>query len=421
MLLTGITPQQTIAEGITEAEFLKIFYASVATKDTVFVGYNNVRFDDEFMRYLNYRNFYDAYEWHWSEGRSRWDVLDVIRMMRALRPEGIEWPIDKNKKPTNRLELLTKANNIKHDGAHDALSDVTALIELTRLIKTNQPKLFNYLFDVMQSKGKIDELVNSGQPFVYTSGKYPSEFEKTTVVAPVVGHPKRQGVLIFDLRYDPEEYSDLSVAELVKLWYPVDKDAPRLPIKSFQFNRQPAVAPLSVLDEASQKRIGLKLDTVMSNYKKLTEVQEKFGKNLLLALAQLDRKQDTNSQLSREVDARLYEDFINPKDKQLMGRVVTSEPSHLSNLDIKFDDGRLNLLLPLYKARNFPQTLNTHEVEIWDKFKARRLLEGKENSRLGHYFKQLSELANDPKLTSKQTYIVEELKLYGESILPVDV
>src|SRR3954447_23448537 len=59
VLVTGITPQQTLLAGLTEVEFLKLFFEQVVTPDTVFVGYNNVRFDDEFMRFLLYRNFYD--------------------------------------------------------------------------------------------------------------------------------------------------------------------------------------------------------------------------------------------------------------------------------------------------------------------------------------------------------------------------
>src|SRR6266576_793859 len=71
IMVTGITPQSTAQDGVTEAEFLKTFYDTVATPDTIFVGYNTVRFDDEFIRFLNYRNFYDAYGWQWQDGKSR--------------------------------------------------------------------------------------------------------------------------------------------------------------------------------------------------------------------------------------------------------------------------------------------------------------------------------------------------------------
>jgi exodeoxyribonuclease-1 len=138
VLITGITPQQTIAEGLTEAEFLRIFENEVATPGTIFVGFNTVRFDDEFMRCLHYRNFYDPYEWQWREDRSRWDILDVVRMTRALRPDGIQWPFNLDGKASNRLELLTGLNKLEHEHAHDALSDVEATIAVARLLRNKQ-------------------------------------------------------------------------------------------------------------------------------------------------------------------------------------------------------------------------------------------------------------------------------------------
>src|SRR3989344_5298170 len=201
VMVTGITPQKTIAEGIAEAEFLQIFSEQISQPDTIFVGFNTVRFDDEFMRFLHYRNFYDPYEWQWKDGRGRWDLLDVVRMMRALRPEGIKWPFASDGKPTNRLELLTKLNGIEHGEAHDALSDVRATIGLAKLIHSLQPKLFEFLLG-MRDKKLVASLVKKGEPFLYTSGKYSGEWEKTTAVATLAEHPDR-GVLVFDLRFDP--------------------------------------------------------------------------------------------------------------------------------------------------------------------------------------------------------------------------
>src|SRR3990167_7533383 len=126
ILITGTTPQKTIEEGISEPELCKMLTKEIFTPGTITVGFNNVRFDDEFIRHTLWRNFYDPYEWAWSDQRSRWDVLDLVRMTRALRPQGINWPVDDEGAPTNRLELLSKANNLTHLHAHDALSDVEA-------------------------------------------------------------------------------------------------------------------------------------------------------------------------------------------------------------------------------------------------------------------------------------------------------
>jgi len=109
ILITGITPQQTIAEGISEAEFLKIFNSEVALPGTIFTGYNTIRFDDEFMRYSHYRNLYDPYEWQWRDDRSKWDLLDLVRITRALRPEGIKWPFDsRSYGPVNAEQVVGK-------------------------------------------------------------------------------------------------------------------------------------------------------------------------------------------------------------------------------------------------------------------------------------------------------------------------
>src|ERR1039458_9291786 len=205
IMLTGITPQQTLAGGHTEAEFMRVFYEEVVKPDTIFVGFNSIRFDDEFMRFLHYRNFYDAYEWQWRNGCSRWDMLVVVRVNRALRPEGIEWPYDSGGKPTNRLALLSSINKLDHAHVHDALSDVKATIAVAKLIHVHQPDLFDFLLKA-RSKKAVAALVNAGQPFVYTSGRYSSDYLHTTVVAKLSDHPQNDAALVYDLRVDPSPY-----------------------------------------------------------------------------------------------------------------------------------------------------------------------------------------------------------------------
>lgn len=422
IMVTGITPQSTIADGVTEVEFLKIFYDEVATPGTIFAGYNTVRFDDEFMRYLNYRNFYDAYEWQWKDDRSRWDLLDVVRMVRALRPDGIEWPFSPDGKPSNRLEFLTAVNKLNHLNAHDALSDVNATIAVAKLIQTKQPKIFEFLLS-MRDKKKVAALAETGNPFVYTSGKYPSEFEKTTVVTMLVKHPKKQGVLVYDLRHDPDEFIALSPQQLAERWsYTREENAPkRLPIKTLQYNRCPAVAPLGVLDDASQKRLRVDLKTITVNHVKLKGHPE-FMDHIIAALEQMDKKQQAELvSHEQQVDSQLYDNFISDADKNVMRAVRVATPDELDNFGASFKDMRLKALLPLYKARNYPNSLSMEERAAWEQFCAQRLTVGGHQSRLAKYFARLQELSVSPGMTKNQQYALEELRLYGESIIPAEV
>lgn len=422
VILTGITPQQTLADGITEAEFLQHFTEKIATPGTIFVGYNTVRFDDEFMRYLHYRNFHDPYEWQWQDGRSRWDILDVVRMVRALRPDGITWPFAPDGKPSNRLELLTNVNGLDHQMAHDALSDVHATIAVASLLRSKQQKMFEYLLK-MRDKKAVAELVESGEAFVYTSGQYPSEFEKTSAVVMVAKAQGRQGSFVYDLRYDPAQFAGKSAAELAELWkWKKDRTELRLPVKLVQYNKCPAVAPLGVLDAASQERLQLPLDMIGRHAAALKQaIEGGFAERLIEAAAMLEQQRQT-SFLAEEktVDAQLYDGFFDEQDRTLERAVRVAAPEEIGKMAEAFRDPRLRSLAPLYKARNFADSLTDDERAAWESYRTKRLMDGGEKSRLARYFNRLGELATQLGDTADRQFLLEELQLYGQSILPAD-
>ena len=118
-----------------EHEFAAQIERAFAQPGTIGVGYNTIRFDDEVTRFLFWRNLIDPYAREWQNDCGRWDLLDVVRLCYALRPEGIEWPKKEDGKPSFKLEDLARANGLLHEAAHDALSDVRATIALARLIR----------------------------------------------------------------------------------------------------------------------------------------------------------------------------------------------------------------------------------------------------------------------------------------------
>lgn len=417
VLVHGVTPQLTIQEGVTEAEFCKYFQENIATADTIFVGFNSVRFDDEFVRYTLYRNFYEPYEWQWKDGRSRWDILDALRMMRALRPEGITWPFDGENRPTVRLELLTKANNLLHDNAHTALADVRATIAVAKLMQQSQPKLFEFLLR-LRSKKEVQKIVESAQPFLYTSGKYSGDFLKTTVIAQLLKHPKRDAAIVYDLRFDPTPLFKLSVDELAQRWKAKrGDDVERLPVKTLQYNRCPAVAPLGVLDAQSQKRLGIDMSLIRNNYHMLKNEPE-FLTRLGKALGILEEKQAQLAlQTEAPVDEQLYSSFWNEQDKRILHMVHEHAPATLAELMPKITNARLHKLLPLYKARNYSNLLTPEERDAYEVYRQDVLLAGGEQSRLAKFFKRLEELSKI-RLTTRDQYLLTELQLYAESIAP---
>lgn len=409
--VTGITPQMTLADGLSEPELARYVSEEVFTPNTIAVGYNNVRFDDEFIRHTLWRNFYDPYEWSWSDGRSRWDILDVVRMTRALRPEGIQWPVDENGAPTNKLELLSKANGLDHAKAHDALSDVEALIGLAQLLREKQPQLFDYLL-TLRNKNEVAKLVNleNPKPFVYASGRYGKEYDFTTVAFPIAVGTKPNSVLVYDLRYDPTNFLGATPQALASTLF-ADRELRQqdgfvpLPVKELTYNKCPAVAPLGVLDAASQERLKLSMEMVEEHMKLLTQ-NPTFGEAVRTAFEMREPYEP-----STDVEGQLYDGFIPDADKAKCAVVRSADSHALADFHPNFTDDRLNELLLRYKARWFAESLAEDERKTWETYRSQKFA-----AALPGYLTTLSKLAE----TAQDTYLLEELQLWAESIAPLE-
>ena len=415
VMVTGITPQQTLQDGINEAEFAKMLINDIFTSETIAVGFNNIRFDDEFTRYLLWRNFYEPYEWSYKDGRSKWDLLDVVRMTRALRPDGINWPVDDKGVATNRLELIANLNGIDHIKAHDALSDVDALIAVTKLIRDKQPQLYDYLLK-MRDKKQVKKLVNldNKQPFIYVSGRYDAQFNKATIAFPLTAG-SNGNVIVYDLRYDPTPFINIGSKELEEklfaTWEQRQSDGfVKLPVKQLQYNRAPAVAPMCVLEQGDGwKKIGLDEATI-KKYREILLSVPSFAENIRTIYE--NREQFKKSS---DPEAQLYDGFVSDGDKMRIETVRNASGNELADFHPNFVDERLEPLLLHYKARNFPKSLSEQEAIIWEKWRTDRI-----NAALPAFTSSLQKISSTTTDENK-IFILTELQLWAESIMPADL
>ena len=419
ILTTHITPQQTLQDGISEADFCREFLANIATPDTIFIGYNNIRFDDEFMRHTLWRNFHDPYEWAWKEGRGRWDMLDVARMVRALRPDDITWPNKRMKDektgewhdvPTVNLVDMAKNNGFENENAHDALADVNALINLTRLLRDKQPQMFNYLKD-NHTKDKVAGIVrpDAPMPFVYTSGRFPSENEKTTVATAIASGKTSSSVLVWDLRYKITnfDWDTKQIRQNLMADYETrhQDGFVALPIKELSFNKCPAVAPIGVLNEEAEKRVHLTKAEAIANWHLLHQ-----NKEILQRITSAWRGLPALKPAA-DVEGRLYDSFAPDSDKTKIRLVAAASESDLADMHPEFNDKRLDELLLRYKARQYPKTLSETEQQKWEQYRITKL-----QRELPKYFEQLNKLSQQ----GVDDYILQELQLWAESLIPAD-
>jgi len=416
-LVTGITPEIANERGLLEKDFVQRIYQEFSQPDTCVVGYNNIRFDDEFMRYGFYRNFYDPYEREWKNGNSRWDIIDMVRLTHALRPDGINWPKHENGTTSFRLELLTKENNISHDAAHDALSDVYATIAFARLIKETQPKLYDYAYS-NRSKQYAAKMMNVRQmtPILHVSSKYPASQHCTAVVAPLAMHPtNKNAYIVYDLSVSPTQLLELKAEEIKKRVFTPSSEMPenvdRVPLKAIHINKCPVLAPLSTLDSASAKRIGIKLDVCLKNLqtiKQSHQIREKI------------RSVFSNAEFEKETDAeyQLYDGFFSDRDKMVFEEIRNYTLEQIKSAQLHFEDSRLAELLLRYKARNYPGSLNDEEQLRWDEYQQYRLFssESEKTLTIKSFRERIEELKADPTQFPERRHILDEISEYADQI-----
>jgi exodeoxyribonuclease-1 len=373
-LVTGITPQMAEREGRIEAEFAAIVHEELAAPGTCGVGYNSLRFDDEFSRHLFYRNFHDPYEREWRNGNSRWDLIDLARMCYALRPQGIEWPMRDDDSPSFRLEDLVRANHLTQQRAHDALSDVEATIDLARLLRMRQPRLFDFHFG-LRRKQRVFQLLDVAHrtPVVHVSSRYPASRGCLAIIVPLAIHAQQpNAVIAYDLDVDPTPLLDLDAEEIADRVFVSREDLPedieRVPLKLVHANRSPALAPLSVLRGVDCARIGLDHERALRHWQRINGAGDVATKVQAVFAAQPAHAP------SADVELALYSGFLPDSDKPLLREVRRARAEDLRDRAFPFHDPRYTELLFRYRARNWPHSLDAAESSRWLDWRRRCLL-----------------------------------------------
>jgi exodeoxyribonuclease-1 len=216
---------------------------------------------------------------------------------------------------------------------------------------------------------------------------------------------------VYDLRHDPAPLIGLSEQELAKKinasWEErKSDDFVPVPVKTLQYNRCPAVAPLGVLEQSDGwNKIDLTLQTVEAHKAALLSRPDFAEKIRNVMQKRKEYPAEPNA------EARLYDGFIDGADKARIEAVRNADARTLADFHPEFADDRLGDLLLRYKARNFPQSMSEDEVGRWDAWRAERL-----NAQLPGFLASLRRIAGTA--TDEQRFLLEELQLWAEAIMP---
>ncbi|MEM8765805.1 MAG: exodeoxyribonuclease I [Pseudomonadota bacterium] len=412
-LVTGITPAQTHAEGVSEFEVLRHIRKLFSEPQTCVAGFNSLRFDDEFIRYGFYRMLMDPYAREWQNENSRWDIIDLVRATGALRRDGIVWPTNEEGLPTYRLEDMTRANGLDHGHAHDALSDVRATVAVARMIKTAQPRLYDYFFKKRRKKAVRSLLEPYGARLcLHVSGMYPRERFCSAPVLSLCRHPTNSNsIIVADLAQDVEPLLSWSEEQIREKLFLPGRIPDRPPLKEIKINRCPFVAGIEVMDEENWDRIGFRRKDIDKRQRRLK--QPGLAQKIMRVYA--NRFGDKQS----DPDAALYDAFLQDADRSRCNDFLDRiEDDEWPRAD--FDDKRLHVLAERLKARSFAGRMDAAEVADWQAFVTQKLnATGADWLALPDYFERLqsarAELQEEP-ARGRELALLNELEQHGRML-----
>ncbi|MBB1077094.1 exodeoxyribonuclease I [Rhodoferax sp. 4810] len=400
-----------------EAEFAARIRHELAWPGTCSVGFNARHFDDEVTRMLFYRNFYDPYAHAYQNGNSRWDLIDVMRLAHALRPDGLEWP-QVDGRTSFKLVDLCQANAIVPTGRpHDALVDVHLTLALAKRLKTTQPKLFTYAL-TLRDKDVVNTFADKPAPFLHVSGSYPPEHG---CIAPVLAlgrlSENPNAAQVFDLRHDPAELADLSVADIrQRLIAHSQPPHLRIPIKQLRTNTVPMVAPLNTLTPAAAERWAIDRTLVELHAQRLQQLLPTVQLKLREAYAQ----SNTAAATAIDPELALYSGgFLPAIDTALFERLRAMTPEQLATHPFRFKDQRLPTLLFRYRARNWPESLNEIEREEWDAWRFEQFTApvANDETAIDYYLAEIMRCRQQCGNDSTQSAILDALELWAEQVM----
>ena len=418
-LLTGIVPQQALRDGLPEHAFAAVVERELAHPGTVGVGYNSIRFDDEVTRHLFWRNLIDPYAREFRNDCGRWDLLDVVRCTWALRPEGLQWPLGADGRPSFRLELLTRANGLQHDAAHDALSDVRATVALARAVRQAQPRLWDFCLQLRRKEAVQAEIGGGNRPLLHLSGRYPVERGCMAIVLPLAPHPgNRNELIVWDLSQPLTQLQDLDADTIRQRLFARSEELPegaqRLPIKTIHLNRSPiVVGNLKTLTPAVVERFGIDVGLA------LRHAEQAVGLRLNPPWAEVFARPPADTAV--DVDEDLYGGFIGAEDRRALDRLRGLAPADLAQRvaagRVAFGDPRLEELLFRYRARNFGPSLDADEQLRWQQHCRDRLHGGAGGRATVAAYQARIDLLSE-QADERGQGILEALLDYAESIAP---
>lgn len=266
----------------------------------VFVGFNSIRFDEEMLRHALFQSLYPAYLTS-NHRNCRADALSLMMAADAVSPAQLVVPVSEEGRRTFRLQQLAAANGVAHARAHDAMSDVLAMLELCRLVYQRSPELWQR-FVRFSNKATVADFVEAEDGFVLTEF-FGGQAYHSSVVCIGSDPDQANGRLCLSLNEDLGRLAAMSAPELQ-----VHLTQKPSPIRRFRINAAPT---LTAFFDAPEHM--LEGDAIGAIEDRARRVKADIGLRARLVAAYIAARKPYA--LSPHIEERIYNGFPGPADE----------------------------------------------------------------------------------------------------------
>ncbi len=377
-------------------------------KNSIFIGYNSINFDEEFLRRTLFKNLDYPYLTV-TNGNERADLFSLTRAAYLYYPGCIKTEISDKNNPVFKLDKLAPINGIQHNDAHSAISDVLATVEIAKLLSKSAPNVWKASL-MTTNKDKTLKIIKNELTFCTDFFYYGKSIP--FVLTYVCEHPQWGYPMCFDLKSDPKNYFSLSLKDLRKEL----KKTPKV-IRTIKHKKHPIIMNASYgINFDVYKKIGLE---ELCQRAKLIKENKEFSKKVSEILnEEAMEKHDFDSQEEVYAEESIYKKFTTKEDNAIMPIFHKAEWEEKFLVLQKFKDERLRYFGKKILYEESPESLPKDEYRSMHKeISARVLSTNKEKwNTIPRTYAEIDALRNKFKDDKEKLELLDQINLYIEEI-----
>ena len=191
---------------LSNFQFVNLIYEKFKSLGpAIYIGYNSINFDEEFLRKSLFKNLIDPYITV-TNGNKRADLLNILTTNYIFEPNIIKIPKNEKNRPVFKLDKVAPYNEIVFN-AHDAIGDTEATIKLSHILSNKNPDLWNS--SLLTAKKEDANILLEKEKIICITETF---YGKTIpyVISLLCYHPVYKTAICYDLKHDPNEYINLT-------------------------------------------------------------------------------------------------------------------------------------------------------------------------------------------------------------------